>query len=162
MVTPPQTLKSSLRLLVWGGVAAALLSTPVGCGNSSEVSEGAHVAVYVSKPLCGEARQELAKHSSEAGGVKVRAVCLPSAESKGGRVDLARAGAGARRATEDSTAVAFLAAPGREGSFTEPILEKAEIALVANRSGAAATAEVLKLLDARGPEESPREAVWAG
>lgn len=73
-----------------------------------------------------------------------------------------RAGADARRATEDSTAVAFLAAPGREDTFTEPILEEAEIALVADRSGAAAMAEVLKRLEARSSGESPREAVWAG
>lgn len=133
-----------------------------GCGGGSEVESGAVVRVYVSAPLCAEAEQELQRRGAEAGGVKAKVVCLPHAESKGGRVDLARAGADARRATEDSTAVAFLAAPGREGSFTEPILEKAEIALFADRSGAAATAEVLKRLEARSSDESPREAVWAG
>jgi hypothetical protein len=133
-----------------------------GCGSAGEVESGAVVHVYVSAPLCAEAKQELAKQGPVAGGVKVQALCLPSAESKGGGVDLSRAGATARRATEDSSAVAFVSAPGREGTFTEPILEKAEIALIAERSGAAATAEVLKRLDARGSDESPREAVWAG
>jgi hypothetical protein len=133
-----------------------------GCGSGSETEAGAEVHVYVTAPLCAEAKQTLAREGSEVGGVRVRAVCVPDAGSKGGRLDLARAGADARRATEDSTAVAFLAAPGREGSFTEPILEEARIAMFAGRSGAAATAEVLKRLRARGSGESPREAVWVG
>lgn len=143
-------------------VALGLLVTAAGCGGGSEVSEGAEVRVYVSAPLCAEAKETLGREGAEAGGVMVRIVCLPEAGSTGGRVDLARAGADARRATEDSTAVAFLAAPGREGSFTEPILEEAEIALIADRSGAAAMTEVLKRLEARDSGESPREAVWAG
>lgn len=142
--------------------AGIVLAVLAGCGGGTEVESGAEVHVYVSGPLCAEAKQALARKGAEVGGVSVRALCLPEAGSKGRRLDLARAGADARRATEDSTAVAFLAAPGPEGSFTEPILEEAQIALVADRSGGAAMTEVLKRLEARPSGESPREAVWAG
>jgi hypothetical protein len=90
--------------------------------------------------------------------VKVQVVCLIDAEEKGGRLDLARAGAEARRATQDSTTVAFLEVPGREVRYTRPILEEAGIAVLVGSSGTEAIAEVLDALDERG-EKSPREAV---
>jgi hypothetical protein len=76
----------------------------------------------------------------------------------GGRLDLARAGAEARCATQDSTTVAFVEPPGREPQFTRTILEEADIAVLVNGSGASAMTEVLGDLAERGGS-SPREAV---
>ncbi len=135
-----------------------MLLSLAGCGGSSEVGAGASVAVYVSRPLCAGARSELGRSGSEAGGVRVRVICLADAEAKPGRLDLARAGAEARRATEDSTSVAFVQAPGPEVRFTRPILAEADIALFVETSGARAIARVLGALDERG-EDSPREAL---
>ena len=141
--------------------ACLLLLSIAGCGGSS-VGEGAEVSVYVSEPLCTEAKEELSRKGSDVNGVEVRAVCLSDAEKPGGSLDLASAGADARRATEDSTTVAFVEPPGREASFTRPILDEAEIALIVSRSGSEAMARVLDALDSRGGEESPREAVREG
>jgi hypothetical protein len=138
----------------------ALLLT-AGCGSGSEVSDGARVSVYVSQPLCAEAQKELTKHGGEADGVKVRVVCLPDAERAEGRLDLARVGADARRATEDSTTVAFVEPPGREAGFSEPILKEAQIALFATGSGAKAMRRVIAALESRSDGESPREVVWS-
>jgi hypothetical protein len=103
------------------------------------------VSIYVAEPLCAEAERELAQDGAEAGDVRVRAVCLPSTESARG-LDLARIGANARRATEDSTAIGYIGEPTRSASrFSEPILEGAGIAQLAETSGAAA---MRKLLDA--------------
>jgi hypothetical protein len=154
---PPKTSSRRLLLSVLGGVTALPLMT-VGCGTGSGVSAGAEVSVYVSRPLCADARRELAKHD-EAGGVRVRAVCLRGAERAGGRLDLARVGAEARRATEDSASVAFVEPPGPESSYSRPILDQADVALVVDRSGADAIGVVLGALAARGGDESPREAV---
>ena len=49
-----------------------------------------------------------------AGELRVRLVCLADAEA-GGRLDLATVGANARRATEDSSAVGYIEAPGPRG-----------------------------------------------
>jgi hypothetical protein len=160
MVTPPKTSSRRLLLSVLGGVT--ILFAIAGCGNGSGVSEGATVSVYVSAPLCAGAKRELVRRGAEAGSVRVRASCLKDAEESGGRVDLATAGANARRATEDSTTVGFIEAPGPEASFTRPILDEAEIALVTDRSGANAMATILAALDSRNSDEPPRESVWAG
>jgi hypothetical protein len=120
------------------------------------------VSVYVSAPLCAEAKEELLRRGARAGDVTVQIGCLKQAESEGGRVDLAAAGADARRATQDSTTVGFVEAPGREASFARPILEEASIALVEGRSGADAMTSILAALDSRSSDESPRESVWAG
>jgi hypothetical protein len=136
-------------------MAALLLLT--GCGSGSGVGEGAKVTVYVSQPFCAEAESTLERKGKEVDGVTVGIVCLPAAE-KGGRLDLALAGAQARRATQDSTAVAFVERRGREATFTRPILEEADVATVVASSGAAALGEVLDELDERGGQ-TPREAV---
>jgi hypothetical protein len=146
-------------LSVLGGVT--ILFAIAGCGSGSGVGEGATVSVYVSAPLCSRAKQELVRHGAHAGSVRVRVLCLKDAES-GGRVDLATAGANARRATEDSTTVGFVEAPGPEASFTRPILDEAEIALITSSSGAHAMATILAALDSRNSDEPPRESVWAG
>jgi hypothetical protein len=77
----------------------------------------------------------------------VEAVCLPRVE-EGGRLDLARIGASARRATQDSTTVAFLEAPGRGNEFADPILETAEIPSIHDGSGTKAMSRLLRAVDA--------------
>lgn len=108
-----------------GALVAALglvLSPAAGCG-SSESSEDARVAVYLSTPLSGPAasqgravamgaRDALAEARGEAGGVQVRVGVLDS--GPGTRADPAagdapvRAAANARDAVEDSTAIAYI------------------------------------------------------
>jgi len=97
--------------------------------------------------LCAEARQELRRHDGHAGDLKVRAVCLASPhEAK--KLSLATVGANARRAIQDSTAVAFLEAPDpRMSPFTHRILEKAEIPWIAESSGTVAMSRLLKLIE---------------
>jgi hypothetical protein len=128
------------------GAVAVLVGASSGCGGGEGVESGATVAAYVEAPLCSGAKKELARQGGEAGDVKVQAVCLPSPR-KGGKLDLATLGANARRATEDSTAVAYLEAPDPSASrFTHPILETAEIPWIASSSGQKAMAQLLKLI----------------
>jgi hypothetical protein len=100
--------------------------------------------------LCGGARQELQARDGRAGELRVRAVCLPSPhESK--KLNLATLGANARRATEDSTTVAYLeASDPRAARFTRPILEAAEVPWISEQSGKAAMSRLLKLLKEAG------------
>jgi hypothetical protein len=95
---------------------------------------------------------------SRAGDVRVEAVCLPSVEGKG-KLKLATVGANARRATEDSTAVAFIEAPGSGNQFAEPILESAEIPSIHDRSGARAMAQLLHAIDSADTSGSLRSSV---
>jgi hypothetical protein len=121
-------------------VAMALLA---GCGGEGGVSEGATVTVYVDSGLCAGAKQALAEAGGQAGELEVRAVCLTPAET-GNRLDLALAGANARRATEDSTAVAYLEADGTKAArFTHPILDSANVPWALASSGQAAMEQVL-------------------
>ena len=116
-----------------------------GCG-SSGVSKDATVTAYVEAPLCVAAKRELAKHGGRAGDLRVQAVCLASPhEAK--KLSLATLGANARRATEDSTAVAYLEAPDPGASrFVHPILETAEVPWISASSGAAAMSRLLTLI----------------
>jgi len=119
------------------------------------------VRVYSVASLCAEAKGALEAGKSEAGGVKVRAACLPpSSEGRGGRLDLAAIGAGARRAVEDTTTVAYLAEPGRATSFSEPILDAAEIPTITGSSGSKSMTQVLNALENRDADEAPRASVW--
>ncbi len=114
-----------------------------GCGGGGGVSSGATVSAYVAAPLCAGARRALSRAGGEAGSVRLRAVCLPSARAGGG-LDLATVGANARRATEDSTAIAYLEAPDAAAArFTDPILESAGIGWTQSDSGEAAMQHVL-------------------
>lgn len=122
------------------------------------MAKGATVGAYVVAPLCGGAERELAREGGRAGDILVRVVCLPSFNQRG-RLDLATVGADARRAAEDSTAVAFLEAPGRAGRFAHPILETAEIPWVESTSGATAMARLLKALQDVGGSGSLRESL---
>lgn len=127
-----------------------------GCGEGGAAA-GATVSVYVAAPLCREAQRELRSESGKAGDLRVSGICLPPTESKN-RVDLAQAGANARRATGDSTTVAYLEATGPGAEFSQTIVESAGIAWLETNSGSAAMHHVLKALDEAG-SSSPRDAV---
>jgi hypothetical protein len=123
------------------------------------VEEGATVTAYITAPLCHEAQRELGAMSGRAGEVRVRAVCLAPPET-GGRLNLAAVGSGARRATEDSTAVAYLAERDPAAlRFARPILEEAGIAVLADDSGSRAMARLVEAIDAADSSEGLRESV---
>jgi hypothetical protein len=134
----------------------AVVALGTGCGEGG-VSGGATVSVYVGAPLCEEARDALRKAGGKADDLDVQARCLTPVES-GERVDLATAGADARRATEDSSSVAYLEAPGPAAKFSRSIVEAADIAWLETSSGATAMRRVLEALEERG-SSSPRAAV---
>jgi len=119
-----------------------------GCGEGGAAS-GATVSVYVAAPLCREARQELRRAGGRAGDLRVSAICLPPTES-GGRVDLARTGANARRATEDSTSIAYLESAGPGAKFSQPIVEAANLVWLSTNSGSTAMRHVLSALKEAG------------
>ena len=145
-----------LPALCAGALLLAVVALGVGCGEGG-VEGGATVSVYVAAPLCKEARGALEKAGGKADDLEVQALCLAPVESGGG-VDLAVAGANARRATEDSSSVAYLEAPGPAAKFSQSIVEAANIAWLKAGSGATALHEVLKALEERG-SSSPRAAV---
>jgi hypothetical protein len=139
-------------------MAVALLVAVAGCGEGEGVAKGAAVTAYVVAPLCAEASRGLSQNHGRAGDLRVRVICLPSVESHR-RLKLARVGANARHATEDSTAVAYLEAPGSANRFAEPILESAGIVSVHASSGSAATAELLEAVKRAGDSGNLRESV---
>lgn len=128
------------------------------------------MSVYVSGPLrgpeaaagrrlCGEARRALEREGGRAGEVRLRVVCL-DAGGPGGEWTMASVGANARRASEDSTAVAYVGEPDREArKQSGPIVEGAEIAALGGLSGAEAMRQVLGAI-AAGDSSQPREAVF--
>jgi hypothetical protein len=123
------------------------------------VEEGATVSVYVAAPLCAGAKQEIARRGPRVGEVRVRPVCLAGSEG-GRRIDLAAIGAGARRATEDSSAVGYIGeADPRATKFSSTILESAGIAQVPGTSGRAAMARLVSAIEAAGDADNLREAV---
>jgi hypothetical protein len=141
----PSSLRSRTVL-----TASLLAAAVAGCGESGGVSEGATVSVYAAAPLCAEAKDELARQGDKAGDVRVRAVCLPSAESDGA-LDLATIGANARRATEDSSAIAYIGEPTRAATrFSAPILEAAGIRQLSAMPGAQAMRALLKSFEEEG------------
>jgi len=129
------------------GLCALLIAA--GCGEGGAAS-GATVSVYMAAPLCGQAS------GGPAGDLKVRLVCLPPVERRG-KVDLAAAGAGARRATEDSTTVAFVEAPGPAAEFSHSIVDAADIAWIETGSGSQAMKRIFAALDE--DSSTPRQAV---
>ncbi|HEU4461380.1 MAG TPA: hypothetical protein VFR75_02190 [Solirubrobacterales bacterium] len=147
-------------------VLFALAAT--GCGEGG-AEEGARLNVYVSAPLsgaeadagqraCDEARRG-ARRAGEPGGFELRVVCLDAA-GPGGRWTLARVGANARRATEDSTAVAYLAEPEPAvRRWSLPIVEAAGIAELGGLSGEEAVAEVAAAIE-ESDSSDPRQAVF--
>jgi hypothetical protein len=133
-------------------------ATLAGCGATEGAASGATVTAYVVPPLCAEAERELARQDGRAGDLRVRVVCVAPVESNGS-LKLATVGADARRATEDSTTVAFLEAPGRAGRFAHPILETAEIPWIASSSGKLAMSRLLRAIDDAGTSGSLRAAL---
>lgn len=148
-------------------LAAALLApAAAGCGGPEGAAPGAEARVYVSAPLrgpdaagrrlCREARR--AAGGADAGELRLRVVCLDSG-GPDGRWSLARVGAAARRAAEDSAAVAYLGEPDpRARAGSRPILRAAGIADLGAVPPAAAVREVAAALSA-ADGEAPRDAV---
>jgi hypothetical protein len=132
------------------GLALALALLAAGCGDGG-ASAGATVSVYAAAPLCREAGKGM-----RAGDLTVRVVCLPPVERRG-EADLAAAGADARRATEDSTSVAYLEAPGPAADFGRTVVESADIAWIETRSAAVAMHRIVRALE--GDSSSPRKSV---
>lgn len=150
-------------------VAAALAVLAVGCGEDG-ANAGAQVTVYVSAPLrgdeavagkrlCAEARSAAARSSGKVGDLRLRVVCL-NAAGESGRWTLAQVGANARRATEDSTTVAYVGEPDpRARKQSRPIVDAAEIAELSEISGREAVAAVRAAIE-EGDESEPRQAVF--
>jgi hypothetical protein len=150
----------TLRAAVLAAMACAFLGAS-GCGEESGVADGATVTAYVAAPLCGEAKRELEGRGARAGEVRVRLFCL-EATGRAAGLDLATVGENARRASEDSTAVGYLEAPGDAVRFGRPILETAGIAVVVDSSGAAGMKQLLDAVeaaDSRSVRESVRSAL---
>jgi ABC-type branched-subunit amino acid transport system substrate-binding protein len=150
-------------------IAVALIAAlATGCGEEG-AAEGATVRIYVSAPmsgpemkagrqLCRGARAEAARRG-EVEGLKLQVVCLDATEGKG-RWTLARVGANARQATEDSTAIAYVGEPDSQArKQSRPIVDAAEIVEVGGVSGREAVAKVVGAIE-EGDESEPRQAVF--
>jgi len=146
-------------------LGAALLS---GCGEDG-AEEGARVTVYVSAPLGGpemkagrqlcDGARAAARRSGEVEGLELAVVCLDATEGEG-RWTLAKVGANARRATEDSTAVAYVGEPDpRARKQSRPIVDAAEIAELSGIRGEEAVAAVVTAIR-EGDASEPRQAVF--
>jgi hypothetical protein len=143
-------------MAVCGLLVAAVVA---GCGDEAGVAEDATVSVYVSAPLCAEAERELVRQGNQAGDLRLSAVCV---DDTGGPGDsrLAAIGASARRATEDSTAIAYIGTPDPTAiRFSEPILEEADIPRIAASLGAAGMARLLGALQRVDDSGSLRESL---
>lgn len=130
-------------------LALCALLGAAGCGEDG-ASGGATVSVYMAAPLCQEAS------GGRVADLKVRLICLAAVE-RDGRADLAAAGAAARRATEDSTTVAYVEAPGPTAKFSRSIVEAADVAWIEADSGSNAMQRIFGALE--GDSSSPRQAV---
>jgi hypothetical protein len=138
---------------------ATLALLAAGCGEAGGVAEGATVTAYVAAQLCPEAERELAKNGAKAGEVRVRVNCLPSSERRG-KSDLAAIGEGARRATEDSTSIAYVTTTDPVAiRFSETILEEAGVAQLPTSSGATAMDQLLHAVDEAGNASNLRASV---
>lgn len=141
-------------------LALLALAAVAGCGGNGGVAAGATVDAYVAASLCPGAREAVSREQGRAGEVEVRALCLrPVVE--GGRIDLATQGANARRATQDSSAIAFVEAKGKPAQFARPIVAEAGIAFVESASGERAMERVLHVVAEAGTSGSLREKVRA-
>jgi hypothetical protein len=140
------------------GLAIACTLLIVGCGEGA--TGNATATVYASTPLCAGAERQLARSSGRAGDTRVRVICLTNTEDRGG-LDLAQIGANARRATEDSSSVAYIAELNPAArDFSLPILEEAKIAQLSRNSGAASMSTVLRALRDAESSDSLRETVF--
>jgi hypothetical protein len=149
-------------------LVAVLAGALAGCGEEG-ASEDATLTVYVSGPLqgpeaaqgqrrCDEAR-ETVRIEHEPGDHWLRVVCL-DASGPDGRWTLAKVGSNARRATEDSAAVAYVGEPDRQARRqSRPILEAAGIVEFGNSGGRQAIEEVFAALR-EDDSDDPRAAVY--
>lgn len=157
------------RLLTTLTATVLLAAALFGCGEEGAQS-GATVSVYVSAPLrgpeadagrrlCDEAREQAAQGRG-GGDLKLRVLCL-DASGPGGRWTLAGVGSNARRATEDSTTVAYIGEPDpRARKQSQPIVEAAEIAELGGIPGREAIARITAAIR-DGDAAEPRQAVFA-
>lgn len=112
------------RVVVLALFACALTAGALGCGGEEGVAADATVTAYVEAPLCEGAGKQSGVTSN---GVRIRFVCLPDPHGAGG-VELATVGANARRAVEDSAAIAFVEAlDPKVNRFSHPILAAAGV-----------------------------------
>jgi hypothetical protein len=150
-------LLSLCELALLTACAAPMLA---GCGSGEGVEDGATATVYVAAGPCSQAQRALESKGPEGDTVRLRIVCVPSTEKRG-RFDLAQIGANARRATEDSTTIAYIGElEPRAVHFSETILEEAGIAQIPETSGAAAMAQLLQALNhASGDSGSLRQSI---
>jgi hypothetical protein len=89
----------------------------------------------------------------------VRLVCVSDREG-GRRWTLAAVGANARRASEDSTTVAYIAdRDPTAAEYSRSILEEAGIAQLEGRPGGAAMRQLLTAIEEAGGSGNPRESV---
>jgi branched-chain amino acid transport system substrate-binding protein len=140
-----------------------------GCGEEG-ASEDATLAVYVSAPLrgaeakegrrlCAEAR-EAADRGAGGGDFELRVVCL-DASGPAGRWTLAKVGGNARRASEDSTTIAYVGEPDPAARRqSRPIVDAAGIAELGGVGGREAIAQVLAALR-EGDASQPRDTVFS-
>lgn len=140
-----------------------------GCGEGGAES-GARVTVYVSAPLtgadaavgrrlCEGARRGAARSSGKVEDLEIEVVCL-DAVGETGRWTLAQVGANARRATEDSTTVAYAGEPDpRARKQSGPIVDAAGIAAIGGVSGEEAVSRVIAAIR-DGDASEPRQAVF--
>jgi branched-chain amino acid transport system substrate-binding protein len=158
-----------------GALAFATLALGAfGCGGGG-VARNATVSVYLSAPMsgaqgtagramCAAARRELSRHGGRAGDLKLRLVCLDAGEADG-RWTLARVGANARRAIEDSTTVAYIGEPERRARLqSRPILESAGVAETTASSGSTAMRRIIAAVaeaNSGALRDSVREALEA-
>lgn len=141
-------------------VAACVPLVVAGCGGGEGVEEGATATVYVAAGACNQAQRAVESKGPEVGSVRLRVKCLPGVE-KHEHFNLARIGANARQATEDSTTIAYIGElEPRAVRFAETILEEAGIAQLPESSGAAAMAKLFQALEqADGDSGSLRQSI---
>jgi hypothetical protein len=143
--------------------ASCLLLALGGCGDGGSANAGTEEGtIYVAASLCQEAKTGLAQQRELVGQRRLRVRCLPAArdpENVEG-IDLAALGAGARRVTEDSTAIAYSESAGPANKYVPPIVESAGIAITYTSSGELAISRILHAIQRAGDfDGSLREAV---
>lgn len=149
-----------LPALLLACAVALLGALGSGCGGGG-VAAGATVKVYVAAPLCQGAQRQLRREADAVEELRVEAACLPPT-ARGSGTDLAQTGANARRATEDSSAVAFVETTGAGAAFSRTIVEAADIGWIEAGSGEKAMRRVLQALaggDGSAPRDTVREAL---
>jgi hypothetical protein len=150
-------------------LCAVLAVTAAGCGEEG-AEEDAMLTVYVSGPLRGPETKQGQRRCDEAWDAAriereaeearwVRVICL-DATGPEGKWTLAKVGANARRATEDSTAIAYIGEPDRAArSQSRAIVEAAGMVEFGVTGGRQAIEEVFTALQEEDASD-PRQAVF--